>query len=274
MELEDILPQVEDIIGTRKDGSKYLKLNLFDLSFYLEICSNCKHYSEQEKKEIIYALNSATKCVQKIIGIYYLTLKTYNISLRDPNKIDVSERMLYTETSVEYFIIIYRKIFDFIAQVLNFTFQDRKSINKFGGLINYISNNDKTGIDNDTLKLFCELKNIYIKFNDLRNYIIHENGFVLVTLGNNDSEIHILPLKDFYTSHEFDNEIYIVNENKVIDFELFGAYYICYLLYFLKILASILEKKTGINVKSTSEVGSYGLVYLQNAINKLRDGSS
>jgi hypothetical protein len=155
----------------------------------------------------------------------------------------------FATLDIEHFHIEYRSIFDYVAQIIREIANKPGQIpDSFRGLQEWLNKNP-----GNRARLGEELANLvdsvdwFPDIQDLRDSMIHRGAFTLVFL---DPEEGIL-FQSLGNSLKplIKNETVMDNEN-VVDFQLYCALYLCRLLLFLEELAKIIRSKLSIEKRS------------------------
>lgn len=163
------------------------------------------------------------------------------------NKLDDNTWMSYASCDIDFFHIIIRSIFDYLAKIMKRVANQPEQVpdEGFNDLKNWLI---KEGIpDNDNLqRVGKELANIVLScewFDDIKNIRdlnIHQGGFTITFPEKSKNRILFQVYKGV-TGHISIPEV-MYNEN-VVDFELYAAVYFGYLSALLEVASKIIDER-------------------------------
>lgn len=276
-EVIEILKKSKKLFNIQNNGVIELHLGISSLS------ANYTIKKEIKKKQIINSINDKLwkllATYQKIIYLTFLWEKNKNL------KVDLWRQ--YVALDIDNFFTLFRSLFDLIIELslfysIYFDKIPKKRRGSFNTLCEWLTvKNEKdkqlkekkrkenVEIMGDELsKLILDIKSIFYDIKIIRDKMVHQKGQNLVF--GNPSKIVLCDFYDEYFSKIIFSKynFYLVGKTELINFNLFGVFYIACLFDFLEKLIKLIHKKE--NFKEIEGfLTSMGLEYVKKYIDEL-----
>jgi hypothetical protein len=179
----------------------------------------------------------------------------------------------FATTDIEQFLVEFRSIFDYIAQIIKqVANKPGQTEDSFQDLQKWIRRNPghRDSLGNDLADLVDSV-DWFPNIRNLRDNIIHFGGFALPFMSPKEGILFQVYGDSLNPLVKDEDETVMYNKN-VVDFQLYSALYICRLFLFLENLASIVRSKLSIKKTSSSgKIYSPGFEFLINWLDRLSE---